>query len=323
MTANLAGYLLDALTPDERREVEAYLQANPEAHHQLELMRQAIEPLAADRDVEDPPAGLWVRTLARVAEYRCSTLPAAPVIPAARSPAPTRGRWRWIDLAVAAAIFLCIGLLIPPGISYLRYRHDIVACQNNLRAFYIPLREYSERHNGDFPNVAVAAPRDRAGMFIPILNQEGLLGNDVSVFCPSIGRSHPPDHRPLDEVERLDPAVFDRFAPTFAGFYAYSLGYHDDSGYHGVRLDPGQPNYQFQPILADRPPVGVDQGDPGNSPNHGGQGQNVLYIDGHCSFWTKRTVGVGADDIYLNYDNQVAAGKNWRDAVLASSGARP
>src|SRR6516165_3161 len=80
MEENLVGYLLDALDSDARQETEEYLLKDPEARGRLETLRQALEPLEADRESDDPPPDLWVRTLARVSEYRCRNLPAAPKV---------------------------------------------------------------------------------------------------------------------------------------------------------------------------------------------------------------------------------------------------
>src|SRR5713101_1052456 len=78
MNENLIGYLLDALDSDTRQETERYLLKNPEARAQLEKLEQALEPLEADREADEPPPDLWVKTLARVAEHRCRHLPFAP-----------------------------------------------------------------------------------------------------------------------------------------------------------------------------------------------------------------------------------------------------
>jgi prepilin-type processing-associated H-X9-DG protein len=121
----------------------------------------------------------------------------------------------------------------------------------------------------------------------------------------------------------MDIEEFRRHIQSFAGCYAYSLGYNDGRTVHGLRLIPGDPMNISLPILADRPPPGVDSGDPGNSLNHGGLGQNVLFIDGHCGFRTVRTVGFEGDDIYVNFDRKVAAGKTRLDSVLASSDCKP
>jgi hypothetical protein len=323
MNENLIGYLLDALDENERHRVEGQLRDDPAAQRRLEQLRASLEPLASDRDAIEPPEGLWVRTLARVAEYRCRTV-TLPSLPAAgRMPAAPRNWWRRTDVMVAASILFCIALLIPPGLSYVQYRHNIVACQNNLQNFYTSLKHYSDHHDGAFPNVAVAAPRDVAGVFIPILNEDRLLDNQVSVICPAMGNVQAPLPLSLRQIADLRPEDFEVCARGLAGCYGYSLGYVDELGHHGLRLDMRQGNNAFLPIMADCPPADVDQGNPGNSLNHAGRGQNVLYIDGHTAFCNSRTVGVGRDDIYLNYDNQVAAGKSIWDAVLGNSAAHP
>ena len=60
--------------------------------------------------------------------------------------------------------------------------------------------------------------------------------------------------------------------------------------YQGFRRDEASDS---TPILADRPPA---QGW-GNSPNHGGTGQNVLFVGGNVGFFTTRTVGPENDEI--------------------------
>src|SRR5262249_54191995 len=78
MDEDLVGYLLDGLDAKERREVEALLEADPAARARLEALRQALEPLAADREDPLPPRGLAARTLARFAAGPCPELPRAP-----------------------------------------------------------------------------------------------------------------------------------------------------------------------------------------------------------------------------------------------------
>lgn len=328
MDENLVGYLLDALDPEDRHKVEIHLRADAAARQRLQKLKELMQPLAADLDPVDPPPGLWINTLARVAEYRCRTLPMAPPVSAARAPTASRGWWRRADVLVAASILVCASLLLFPALYYLRSRSDVLACQNNLRVFYTALKDYSERHHGDFPNVAVAAPRPRnvAGMFVVQLQDDGLLQDRGGMDCPSQGQK--PIYRPSrQEIEDMPLEKFQQCAALMAGCYAYSLGYQDSLGQiRGLRLrrfDSPQPTSAFVPILADRPPVRIASGDPGNSPNHGGRGQNVLYTDGHCAFFTTRTVGYAGDDIYVNFDNKVAAGKSQLDTVLATGDAQP
>ncbi len=104
-------------------------------------------------------------------------------------------------------------------------------------------------------------------------------------------------------------------ARQLAGNYAYSLGYRENGTLHGpCDLDCEQP------ILADHNPL-ADSG--GNSPNHGGQGQNVLYIDGHVRWCISPVLGCPADNIYLNRKGKVAAGLNRDDSVLGAGETGP
>src|SRR5437016_2465224 len=94
MDENLVGYLLDALEPETREEVEQYVRAQPEARQRLELLRQALKPLECDRDTIEPPPGLWTRTLAHIAQYRPQPVPAAPE-PVFLRATPVTGRTWW------------------------------------------------------------------------------------------------------------------------------------------------------------------------------------------------------------------------------------
>jgi prepilin-type processing-associated H-X9-DG protein len=325
MDENLVGYLLDALEPEERRAVEEHLRADPEARVRLQRLRSLMQPLGCDVGPVEVPAELWVRTLGRVAEYSCRSLPAVPAAPTARPTVPIRSWWRRADVLVAACLLVCATLLIPPGLVYLRYQHNKLACQENLRELYTALDGYSRDHSGYMPNVATAVspPRNVAGLYVVMLRENGLLPGEAHVHCP------PQDSAPLPpasraEVENMAQTEFERCISQMAEeCYAYSLGYRDTWGAHSLRRDPLFADNPYLAILADRPPKDVAIGGKGNSPNHGGRGQNVLFLDGHCRFCTTRTVGVENDDIYVNYDGKVSAGKCRDDSVLGAGDARP
>jgi hypothetical protein len=324
MDENLIGYLLDALDSDTRQETEKYLLKNPEGRARLDELKQALEPLEADREADEPSPDLWVRTLARVAEYRCRHLPSAPKVGSDRP--MHRSWWRRADVLVAASVLLCVSLMISPILAKVRFQRDLVACQNNLHNFYIGLKDYSDRHNGNFPDVstAVPAPWNVAGNFVPILMDEGFIGDNVSVQCPAYGKLTPPKYT-LQELRNMDAEQLDSRAWSLGGSYAYSLGYRDSAGDHGPRLDP-QLASSMRPLVADRPPRDIVLGVTSNSPNHGFAGQNVLFMDGHCAYCTQRVLPCaigGFDDIYLNQDNQVQAGRTPWDTVLGESGAHP
>ena len=71
--------------------------------------------------------------------------------------------------------------------------------------------------------------------------------------------------------------------------------------------------------MSDRPPR--DQG-LGNSPNHGGAGQNVLFQDGSVRFITNRSLNFD-DDIFRNKAGKIEAGTDANDAVLGPSAVIP
>lgn len=346
MEENLVGYLLHALDSETQEGVESYLQEEPQAQKRLDLLRRALEPLEADRDTIEPPPGLVIRTVGRVAEQRCQDLPppapqepkppwlvghgtkwedlptTPPTLTFPSAP-PARAWWRRADVLVAASVLLCATLLIPPGLSALRYRQEISSCQDNLRQFHQALSAYSDHHDGEFPNVATAldAPRNVAGLVVPVLYENGMLKDNFSVHCPANGYQAPSKPPSLQTLKEMTTNDFEQLAPTLSGCYAYSLGYGDAPNFKSHRKD--SENSEFLPIVSDRPPHEVAAGVMGNSPNHLGKGQNVLYSDGHVTFTDKRNVGVEQDDIFTNADKKVAAGKHRWDAVLGESKARP
>jgi len=319
---NLVGYLLNALDDDGRRSVEVYLRSNPEARRKLARLQELLSALAADRDDPAPPPGLARATLARVREAVPRTLPAAPPLSAAQAGA--RGWWRRTDvLAAAACLLLAVGI----GAAWLVsawQRSDILACQENLHQFHRALTAYSSaRPDGAFPQVEDDGPRAAAGVFIPVLADARVLGDDVSVSCPARGRRPAPEPgqlRKLEELYRTDRDGYTRAVKDVAGCYAYALGYRDAAGLHGLRQGVGD----LMPIMADCPPFHeAAAGGGGNSLSHGGSGQNVLTVGGSVRYCTNRDVGLEGDDIYLNRNRRVLAGLSPTDTVLAVSDAVP
>jgi hypothetical protein len=326
MEENLIGYLLRALDPEAQRQTEEYLRTHPDAAAQLERLRAALAPLEADRREFDPPADLFERTIAGVAEHACRDGARLETADDARFPSaaaeavlldpprwvppaaarlrnrfvPPRGEseggaptWRARDLLVAAAILvLTVGSLLS-GVSLLHQKRDLLACQNNLRQLHAALASYSELNGGSFPVVAETPPNDRAGSFVHLLAAAGLIDGRPAV-CPAVF---------APQADRSDPVG-----------YAYTLGYRDDQcQLRGLRRDPRLPDNDQLPILADDPPP---------RPGHR-TGQNVLLINGQVRFCTHANVGVAGDDIYLNLAGQVGAGLHGYDTVLGSSTARP
>jgi hypothetical protein len=316
---HLVEYLLNTLDPTTRRAVEAYLRTHPDAAARVEQLRQTLAPWDAGAEALAPPPDLVRRTLERVAGRRAGPLPAAP----RRFTWEVGGsgrRFRRADLAVAAAVLLLVGGLVAAWLPGARARANELACQNQMRVVWHALEQYSEapQNHGEFPRVEANGPRSVAGAFVPMLQDAGYLPPDVSLVCSATGE--PAGPRPsLHELEQLyrdQPDTFKSVAGTLAGTYAYTLGYGDANG---TLVGLGRESGDYLPLLADAPPPAAT----GLSLNHGGRGQNVLYIGGNVRWCTQRSVGVNGDDIYLNQDGKLRTGRNWGDTVLAPSGATP
>jgi prepilin-type processing-associated H-X9-DG protein len=318
----LTGYLLHALTEREQSEAEAYLAQHPEAHETLAQLKAALEPLALDKDAPTPPPNLIERTLARVAEHICtekatpSELPTAPVVRSHSIAA--RAWWRRMDVLVAACLLvtvLGVGLITLGRLRGPTSAGMMAECKNNLRQFSNALQTYRDLH-GRFPDVSKEAPRNVAGMVVPILSDAGMLPTGASIRCPGLG-SPLTNQSNLGALRAMSEDEFKQLSPSLSMCYAYSLGYRDAVG--GIHAPADVPNdgKSQTPLMADRPPA---EGVLTNSINHAGSGQNVLFADGSVQFLPIRTRA--DDDIFLNRDKRVAAGIDALDAVLGYSGAR-
>jgi hypothetical protein len=320
MDENLLGYLLDALDLDVRRGVEAHLRLHPEARVRLAELRQLLAPLDADADADEPPPGLAASTLARVAEHRGRGSPIAPRLSRRQFGAPGRRGARRADLVVASLILI---LSAGMGMTWLgrQWRdYRVLACQNNLHGIWTALQVYADGHpegGGAFPRVEAEPPRNFAGVYAPILADAGAMNADVPTACPAQSKRSPTicSLAELDDLSRRRPDEYHALTRDLGGDYAYSLGYREGDELMGLRRDSGN----LLPILADRPRTDGR----GNSPNHGGAGQNVLYIGGQVRWCVEPTVGVDRDDIYLNLKNRVLAGEHQLDTVLGPSEAAP
>lgn len=310
MDEHLVGYTLGCLDPVTKARVDAQLRTSPETRLNLDLIEQALAPLAADGDDIDLPEGLARRTLARIDEHH-RMLPSAPV-PQRQSGPINRRRFRWPDGLVAALLFVLVGGLFFPALARQWQAYQRLSCANTLRQIHAGLSVYAEENGGAFPRVESTGPRAVAGIFVPVLTDSGAL-RGVHVSCPSTGKGAPPTTvAALEHLHRTNRERFQEAARILTGGYAYSLGYVDGGRINGLRMDSGDD----LPLIADAAFDGI------KSQNHGGAGQNVLHVGGHVRWCTHAEVGIDGDNIYFNQQRQVHAGLSRQDSVLAAGDAR-
>jgi hypothetical protein len=318
----LLGYLCNALEPDEVREVEARLDRDPRLHDRLTELKKSLAPLALDVDAAEPPPRLVLTTLARVAEdHCCRSTPASPAVRhvPTQEYAPTRPWFRRADVLVAAVLLVIVGGLGVPWVVRLWHESQIVACQRNLTVFWTALERHANMHGGDFPRLDENGPGSFAGIFVPTLNDNKALASEATILCPAVGK-RAPDGRSVRELTQLweqDGATeFRAVIRDVGGNYAFPLGYWDGPRLIGLHSDDGDNT----PLMADALGIGNRLG---NSDNHGGRGQNVLFVGGNVRWSTMRRIGPEGDDIYVNKNNEVGAGLCREDVVLGVGDASP
>jgi hypothetical protein len=325
MRDELLGYLLDALEPHERADVEEKLAQSPELQNELVLLSRALEPLECGGGHYDPVPGLADRTCQMIMHRQAVVLRTViePRGGEELRPAESgRGsRWSFADFAVAAGIVLAVTMIFFPAISQSRYSARLVACQDNLRQIGVALAQYSGFHNGLLPDVETEKNLALPGLFAAQLNERQLLSNPRTLICPASDQVNAAKFH-VPSIEELRNARGQKLAELRSGLkggYGYNLGYVNKN--HAYQPAKHLQRSTFA-LMADAPQIGLPSP---RSINHGNGGQNVLFEDGHADYLTttKTQAGAGLDHIFLNDRGHVAAGLHQNDAVIVDSAAEP
>ena len=166
-----------------------------------------------------------------------------------------------------------------------------------------------------FPSFPPRAICRRQEFTLPILTHDGYLTESDRVLCPDSTQAQQQDFRipSLDQVRSAGGHDLASIKQKMGGSYGYCLGYFD----HGVYQPTRNLNRDYFAIMADAPSADRPNH---QSDNHGGIGQNVLFDDMHVEFCSTTRPGDGSDDIYVNFNNEVAPGVYRDDSVIAPSG---
>jgi prepilin-type processing-associated H-X9-DG protein len=306
-------YALGQLEGPELAAAEAAREADPTLAAELDRLGLALSRLADDgQDDMLPPEGLRFRTVAFVAEAEATR----PRRRRFHDLAPSTVPFKWSDVAVAAGIFIAGLLTLVPAVQRTRTQSMLAGCAFNLRQIGTALSQYSGQHHA-FPFVSPENPTAQTGSFAVILHDAKLLNDLDALHCPSNSsarRTPLPDYKTLCSWRHTDP---EGFKQALSLDFAYHVGNRQPSG--RPCAVKGQLISSI-PILADQPPNdGVASVMEGNSPNHNGRGQNILFSDGHVRYRRTRWISGHDTDVYLNSEGKVAPGTDLNDSVLAPS----
>lgn len=356
----LLGYLLDALEPEEKRELERRLSIDPDLRRDLELLRRSLEPLDGSSSLIDPPAGLAGRTCDWITSLSGELAPIADAdraFPRDRDPedgagvpdSPTdkalglRGSRDKLDPREAIrSRFFASQPLEPAAVSGRRWSlADATVTAGILVAaslLFFPVlasMRYQSR---------VTACREKMhrlgtalidysrvhGDLFPEVPQSGPLGH-AGIYAPRLRQA-----RLLADVAdvvcpgqataELDhiPTIDELEHADSAALDKLTKSMGGSYGYALGYVEDGE--YRFV-RNRNRAKFALLADEPKDhslgSLNHGCGGQNVFYEDGHAAFLNcckRRELG---DDLFANHKGFVGAGIGPDDVVVAASAAAP
>jgi len=321
-------YQLGVDSPEERRQTQELIAQDKETGALNAALERCIKPLASWQDVE-PPADLAQRTMARIADYASARVMAqATAAIAAGRAAGTSGRaWQrpsrertaritWLlgnlrDLVAVAASITLIFMFFSPTVRHAREIAQRQKCATQLQMAGMAMDNYREDNNGYLPTVKQqpgevwwAVGKNGSGYNsntrnIFLLAKEGYM--PVEAFlCPGVSRKR--------TIRINIPPEMLKMMEDFSGREQVNYSFR-------LILQNEKRNMNQSPdaiLMADQNPIFADfdgqkkeldlSARPAlmqvNSPNHKGEGQNVLHIDGRVTFSNGRYVGPGLDDIF-------------------------
>lgn len=303
---DMLDYAFGLLDEPRRSACERELSSDPELSDRMARLGLSLNRLVDDGREIEPPAGLALRTIAAVEQRRRK--------PQLQDFAPTRVPFRWTDLAVAATVFLAGLLTLAVPLLRSRAQMDQTACSFNLGKLGVSLAKYASTH-GSFPFVPAGEP---AGAYGVMLHDSHDLTDPTVLACPCATKGKPSAQLPdLERFRRLVGRSPEACRNLLAGHFAYNVGYRCPTG-ETVPV-PNSPSGVI-PIASDGPPSsGIGEILAGNSPNHEGRGQNVLFSDGHVSWLRNRWISEADKDLFLNAEHRPAAGRHQADSSLVPS----
>jgi hypothetical protein len=196
-----------------------------------------------------------------------------------------------------------------PALLRTRQQALTVACAGNLHQVGVGLASYAMA-NGHYPQPPDSLP---VGVYGAQLQETGLVPDPTILTCPTSAIKPPMKLPSIDEFKALHARSPKSCEALLHDKYAYQVGFR--SGRDKAEAFPAR-LASVRPLLADPPPLdGACRVLDGNSPNHGGGGQNVLFSDNHVEWRSDRKL-LPDLDIYRNANNKTGLGLHPGDVSL-------
>lgn len=318
----LFDYCIGFTSQKETDEAEALISSNKEAAEIHSRLKAAITPLDS-LEPEACPDDLVEKTIWRVRNLADSSQRQLQQLLASEQTRNVAAQSQlWWNLgkiaAVAAAIFLIVGVLVPAlGIVRNKYRQQ--RCQMQLGSIFKGLSNYISDYDGKTPTVAttMGAPWWKVGdqgrenhsntRHLFLLPKGGYV--ELSNFvCPGC-KSEKPTNLDESQIKRLKDFPSRRYI-TFS--FQIKCNNNESSRLlcRKVLMADWNPLFEKLPkefsrqfkLHLNRKLLTL------NSSNHNRRGQNVLFGDGRVEFLKTRYIGIAKDDIFTLQDTDIYQG---------------
>jgi hypothetical protein len=235
----------------------------------------------------------------------------------------SRSGWTFADVLVAIfLVTLLAGVALPAAIGRQNEVANRVRCGSNMRQIGQAMLLYANENNGSFPRTVYDMKAGKVTSYTHVdaknpFGKDGPDANDVTapIFLLLRTQDLVPGVFvcPSSDAEALDPKTFavqehSNFPDSHRLSYSMQAPYPNADGVNnGFRwtntlraevataadMNPGSEELTKLTALSEKKEL-----QKGNSRNHGGEGQTVLYGDGHCEFSHTPFCGTDQDNIY-------------------------
>jgi len=307
--ALLIDYVLGRCDEAQGEDVRRRIAQDPALASRHEDLRNTF--LALGLSVEhEPPETLLADTMARIRSARQTEALLAREELARRDVIRPTFSFRELS-AVAGVVLLLVSIF---GVSYreARRRKNVTQCAAQVARMGSALLTYANKNGGYLPTAGTPGRRWLPTSSQPAVNNSKALFRLVrtgyvepgAFQCPAVGGESFAVQAGMNDFPSARCITYS---------YHYSLGPRglnlQDRRLSGVKanmavLGDSTPVFAGGRFRAERVRTAV-------SDNHGGAGQNVLYLDMHVDFKRRASVGVMGDNIYLvqgvfEYDGEEA-----------------